>query len=151
MTSLPLPINEDSIQWTQAKSKNGVPFEIGVVKDAVGEAAQFEAIKTLGLNVQPRIDAHILVNWPVNGDVWVTTQPGSQAASYISRYKLDINHWSPIWDWKLEFTNIVNGRFQFIDETEDEYRVDCERLGDHYVRYNSARPTIRQILYTRFA
>ena len=150
MTSVPVAIDQGAIEWRQARSKKGVVFEIGVAKNATGGAAKSEVTQTAA-DIQPRYDAHILVNWPVTGDTWVPTLPGSQVESYISRYMLTTSTWLPIYDWKLEFTNIVNGRFQFIDETEDEYQVDCERIGDHYVRYNSERPTIRQILYTRWA
>ena len=150
MTSVTVVTHEEAIEWRRAENRCGRAFEFTVARNTTRDTAPPETAQTT-TDTEPRIDAHIVINWPASGDVWAPILPESPAQSYILRYKLDADHTSDPWSWKLGFTNIVNGRFEFIDGSENEYSIDCERLGDHYVRFNSAKPAIKQILFIRQA
>ena len=130
--SLPA-VQDDNIQWTQVRSQSGVVFEVGVAKDVVNA----ESLKKV----------EIQVNWPLTNGVWKNTE--GEVAKYISQYKLDKNYWSPLWDWRLDFTNKQKGTFGFTDETGDTYYVSCYFEGDYYVRYNSKMPAIKKVTITQ--
>ena len=79
------------------------------------------------------------VRWPVGDISWKATDDASRLL--ISRYKLYTNN-GLLWDYKLEFTNTGGSDFDFMDEAGDVYNVFAILDGDHYVRYNSEKPTI---------
>ena len=129
--SLPV-VQDDNIRWTQARSQNGVTFEFGVAKHLfTTESAE---------------KVEIPVYWPPTGGVWKKTE--GEVATYISQYNLDKNHWSPLWDWRLDFTNKLRGTFGFTDETGDTYSVSCYFVGDYYFKYNSKMPTIVKVTFS---
>lgn len=124
--------NDDSIQWMTATSKNGVPFEFGVRKDAeVPESrASGEPIES---------GSPIPVYWEVGNDTWKSTT-GEVLGRGIRRYRLYPN--GPVYSYILEFTNTQGYSFTFWDESEDYYKVTTIINGNHYVKYNSDKPTI---------
>ncbi|KAF8890167.1 hypothetical protein BD779DRAFT_1438826, partial [Infundibulicybe gibba] len=83
----------------------------------------------------------IFVHWPVGNATWKPSGPGVEAATGVSRYKLVRTPGSP-WDYRLDFTNVWGWFFVFADESGDDYQVNALVKGDHYVRYNSDKPTI---------
>lgn len=121
------------IVWKEMKSENGATFEVGV---KVSGAATDE-----GEPDRPRDGPPIAVDWPVGDDTWKDVDTGAKG---ITRYKLHSNSPS-IWKYRLDFSNVRTGPFVFFDESGDGYKVSTYQIGDHYVRYNSPRPTIKWV------
>ena len=124
------------IVWKEMKSENGATFEVGV--QASGAAAR--GIDE-GEPDRPREGPPIAVDWPVGDDTWKDVDTGAKG---ITRYKLHSNSPS-IWKYRLDFSNVRTGTFVFFDESGDGYKVATYQIGDHYVRYNSPRPTIKWV------
>jgi len=134
--------DDDGIQWTKATSKNGVPFEFGVLKtNRLVESTDEENTGDKGEVLTATYPRHS-VYWPV-GDESTWIDLGPPVAVYITRYKLYRNTWS-MWSWRLDVT--VTGAsgftYSFTDKTGDTYDILIMVQGDHYVRYNSKQPTI---------
>ena len=53
---------------------------------------------------------------------------------------------SKVYSYYVEFTNVENYDYYFVDETGDHYNVNCFRIGNHYVQYNSSKPTIVRVV-----
>lgn len=85
----------------------------------------------------------ISVDWEVTGDTYVETT--GEIRRYITSYRIHIAHGDPIFDWRLDFFNAENKRFQFIDRTNDYYEVACGQVGEHSVKYNSKLPQIKAV------
>ena len=80
------------------------------------------------------------VRWPV-ADKWVDLPREQEKLSGIDRYKLEKQSGS-VYDYRLSFVNNQTYDYHFYDETGDSYRVNTYSVGEHYVRYNSKKPTI---------
>ena len=133
----------EHVVWTKATTKNGQSYAIGV-----GRAAKASTdIGTGG----PIMRAHgetkafnIDVKWPVTGEVKVTTTEVYDVAG-IEKYELSENGW---WNWykySLWIKNNVNYTYGFKDESPDTYYLTTIVHGEHYVQYNSDKPTIIHI------
>ena len=162
MDTQPATGNDDHIRWESATSEKGVAYEVTMLNKTKAALAEMsEAIAVFNKKELASQDLHNLaerlrggadpgikdidVNWTVIGDVWKKVDPNQTA--YITRYSLHLNHWSPIWDWMLEFSTTRKGSYQFVDETGDRYDVEVYVVGDHYVRFNSPQPTIKEVKY----
>lgn len=156
MDTQPAPGNDDHIDWGPATNGNRVAYEVRVNMTARAEMSETKAAfngKELAAQERYRGGGNqgikdVDVNWLMVGDVWKDVDPNQSA--YITRYSLHINRWSPIWDWKLEFSTPERGYYRFIDESGDYYDVEVNVVGDHYVRYNSSQPTIKKVKYRSF-
>ncbi|KAF7361562.1 hypothetical protein MSAN_01190100 [Mycena sanguinolenta] len=124
-------------KWTKEESANHAPYETGV-KMFEGDSKDMSAEANSNLNW---ID--IPVDWEVTGATWKDTN--GDIRSYITSYSLHVAHGNPIFDWRLEFRNAQNKKFQFFDRTNDGYKVDCYMLGTHLVNYNSNKPEIKMV------
>jgi len=137
-------VDLDSIQWTQAKSKNGVAFEYGALKNSsIGDETSPEDDSKAAAAADPIV---FHVNWTVGGKEWVDTD--GDIAPYISKYSLHIDSWNPIFDWMLQVKGL-KGDYHFIDKTNDSYPLWISNPNDtHVVRYNSSKPTIVTVDFT---
>ncbi|KAH9953278.1 hypothetical protein BC827DRAFT_164265 [Russula dissimulans] len=132
-------IDDDGIEWTNATSKNGVLFEIGIkktdlevtVKDHRGGSTQ-------------AANPFFHVNWPVGDDTWKSTS-GELNRDWISRYKLPDN--PPSIYYRLHITSVTRrtATYVFTDEADDSYTLKVHSVGDHTVRYFSEKPTIVRV------
>ncbi len=126
--------DESGIEWTDAVSEKGIPYQVGfrgsnqetVPADAAGE----EAKKDFG----------IAVAWPLTGNNWTDTTAEVKSIAAIPRYSLGA--YGGTWAYILYFSNTEHYDYYFYDKTGDSYQVNTYRNGDHYVRYNSSDPAI---------
>jgi hypothetical protein len=125
------------IKIVEAKSKSGEKYEVGRPDvpqpdsdDRVGSKSDF---------------SHVQVNWTVQGDSWIDTPMDIRNTTAIWRYKLHKSS-SPFFDYVLEIS-ITDDHYcyYFGDESGDSYKLDTWVAGDHLVRFNSGRPTIKLI------
>jgi len=129
-------VDNDGIEWTKATSKNGVPFEVGIKRTNLKATA-----KDHREDFTQATSPFFRVNWPVGDDTWKWTS-GKLNRDWISRYKLHDNRPS-IYDYRLDITSVARPvTYKFMDETYDTYSLSVFLEGDHYVRYNSEKPTI---------
>ena len=130
MSSQPPAVDEAAIQWTDAKSTNGVIYQTGT------------AVQSTDMEIQ----GGDVVWWPVtNTPVWVNT-PLLVGSVSISGYMLSRSG-GKLFDYTLAFKN-VGGRmnhYTFYDETGDGYVNNTFQDGIHYIHYNSAHPDIVKI------
>jgi len=145
MTQQLLAIDDDNIQWRIAKSKNGVSFEIGVEKledaiEEVGGVDLYARSETLQAAAKKN-HFGIQVHWRVGDAKWNYTTGDVQTTTAIIRYSL-CEYSGPKYSYLLAFTNTEHYHYHFEDETGDRYSVHTFRNGRHYLRYNSAKPTI---------
>jgi len=133
-------IDNHGIEWTKATSKNGVPFEVGFV--GIKKTDSKVTVKDNREDFTRATSPHFPINWPVGDDTWKWTS-GELNRDWISRYKLHDNRPS-IYDYRLDITSVASRSvtYVFTDETFDSYSFKVNSEGDHYVRYNSDRPTI---------
>jgi len=133
----PSHVDDDGIEWTEAMSKNGVPFLVGVKRTEVEDDRENfkrpSALKAIKYQV----------NWPVGpDDTWVKTSSGELHANYISKYSL-YKASSPIFDYELAIYSVRKGvKYTFIDESGDNYRLKVDRIGEHRFVFRSEEPTI---------
>ena len=66
---------------------------------------------------------------------------------YLSRYKLDIASETASTVGGLTLRTSSLGSYRFFDETGDYYDIQCNKNRDHYVKYNSDKPTIVLVRY----
>lgn len=134
----------DDIQWIKGASQNGAPFEFGIRKSDYSPEIQKKVEEALGdKDKAPTGTPPMPVNWPVGDDNWKPTT--GDVSGYINRYKLHANHGGIFYDYQLDFTAKETGTYVFWDESKDYYKVTVILPGDHYVRYNSGRPTINYV------
>ncbi|KAL9011250.1 MAG: hypothetical protein Q9180_009210 [Flavoplaca navasiana] len=135
-TNTQATLDETNIKWQPAMSTKGVPFEIGVksYRDTVHHSCETTA--------NPKGDFGLVVNWPFDkNDDWKSTRNDVQDTAAITRYSLYSSS-SPIYDYVLEITNMVDYNYRFYDQTGDSYQINTYEEGDHLVRYNSEKPKV---------
>jgi len=145
--------DDDGIEWTQAISQNGRRFEIGIKKsehskERPSEVATEEENQVLMTDPQGRASDWTKVNWRVGDDTWNDTT--GSISSIITRYKLYYNGFPNIYSYTLEFSNKLYSEFFFMDESGDKYQVVTWRDGDHWLKYNSDKPTIVSVRSLRW-
>jgi len=132
-------LDDDEIEWTEAVSKNGVPFLVGVksieVKDDREDFKRSSAPPTYKYNV----------NWPVgHDDSWKPTS-GELHTNFISKYSLYPTR-VPFFDYSLDIYAVRRGiTYTFYDESGDYYTLSTVYTGKHYVLYRSDEPTIVRV------
>jgi hypothetical protein len=135
-------VDEDAIIWKEFTSAKGKKYEVGYLSEPGPDG---------GPGGQSRkSDFGIAVNWPVGPNTWITTDSSFLATTGISRYKLHSNDAAPGnnvggYAYRLEFSNEEHYDYNFFDEEGDSYRCNTFSNTDHFVRYNSDKPTIAYI------
>src|SRR4051794_7196849 len=137
-------VNENAIIWEEFTSAKGKKYEVGHLAEpgnANGGRPGQEVKKT---------DFGIACNWPVGDNSWITTDADFHTTSAISRYKLHSNDAAAREDvggyaYRLEFSNEEHYDYHFYDQEGDSYRCNTFSNTDHFVRYNSDRPTIAYV------
>ena len=135
------PFDDSSIQWETVTRKDGVPYKVGRKKIDCAEEENVVAAKVGKAKENFGID----VNWPVNNSSWVDVPENVATITGIRKYKL----------WKC---NAINGNYClqiyndvthdysydycFYDETGDGYSLNTYLNREHYVQYDSTKPTI---------
>ncbi|MEV4666056.1 hypothetical protein AB0J85_29430 [Micromonospora echinofusca] len=136
-------VNEDAIVWKEFTSAKGKKYEVGYLgepdADQGGSAAP-----------EGKTDFGISCNWPVGANEWITTEASFKTTTAISRYKLHSNADMPgeevgDYAYRLEFSNEEHYDYDFFDQEGDSYRCNTFSNTDHFVRYNSEKPTIAYI------
>jgi hypothetical protein len=138
-------VSEDAIIWKEFTSAKGKTFEVGYLSEAEA-SGRGEPGGQAG-----KEDFGIACNWPVGPDTWITNSSEFLATTGISRYKLhsntamagngDVGGYA----YRLEFSNEQTYNYLFFDEEGDSYRCNTFSKSDHFVRYNSKKPTIAYI------
>jgi len=76
--------DDDGIEWTKATRKNGVPFEVGIVRRTEGKGASPSPLPVIARYAENSFRDHredfkrpralekydFPVNWPVGDDAW---------------------------------------------------------------------------------
>lgn len=139
-----LPLDDGSIRWRKATSQNGKPYEIGVALTSI--EAQSEIHQTTGQDFarKEKTEFSIFVEWPVGESLWTTTSNEVQDIAAITEYKL--YEYNGFWKYVLHFKNTLTYDYQFKDESGGLYRCDTFVTGDHYIRYDSDKPTITKVM-----
>ncbi|KAF8310130.1 hypothetical protein DL93DRAFT_1678972 [Clavulina sp. PMI_390] len=135
-------VDDSQTEVVKKQSGRGFPYEVSFTEVLEGKEEPASAAKSAAANAMGPETIDIPVDWEVTGDKWVSVDPSDDIYEYISSYSLHIAHLNPWFDWKLEFYNSQNKRFQFFDRTGDFYEVACGRRGRHDVKYNSDLPQI---------
>lgn len=91
------------------------------------------------------------VNWaPAHAggwDEWKDTDQDVQNQIAITRYNLyKYGQGLTFYNYMLQITNTENWNFIFYDGTGDGYHLSTWRNGNHYLRFNSDKPTIEFIV-----
>jgi hypothetical protein len=110
-------------------------------RDSTATAEAVTEAKFQEPDVKLDLDPWIPVKWEVGDHKWRTTDD-AVADLGIKRYKLHKNSEPNIWDYTLKFTNTKGWRFWFADEEKDVYQVDTILNRNHWLKYNSGKPTI---------
>lgn len=139
------PFDDSSIQWETVTRKDGVPYRVGWKKIDCAEEENVVAAK-VG-NSKAKEDFGIAVNWPVDRN-WVDLSADDADTTGISSYQLWKSN-SILYTYTLHIVNDVHDdyhyNYDFFDETGDSYSLNTYTNGDHYVQYNSAKPTITYV------
>ena len=136
----PPPKTLDELVWEKISTTGGKTFEIG--RSASDGPRPDVSIAARG------VAFNLPVHWPVNPDgrcdqSWVNTSPEFANVSRLTRYNLyDYTKEGGSYHWILQFTNEDSFDYYFRDEEGDVYKVSTWRKGDHYVRFDSDKPTI---------
>ncbi|EUC56774.1 hypothetical protein RSOL_196130, partial [Rhizoctonia solani AG-3 Rhs1AP] len=135
------PANSPYIQWRKATTARGKKFEIGFLPNDTPKPKP-KPKPTYPLTLP---DFGIDMHWDVdrNGgeDNWKPTKPEIRDRAAITRYNL-YDQKGETYRYILQFTNTAHYDYYFFDESGDSYENNTYRNGDHFVRYNSDRPTI---------
>lgn len=133
-------IDESEIQWEDFTSKSGNRYQVGFLP--TGQLLKNDRISSSQGSVSKK-NFGVAVDWPVGDGTWINTTSYVQSVAAITKYTLHTN--SGEWAYRLEFQNTEHYDYYFYDQTGDSYEVNTYRNGSHYVRYNSASPTIAYI------
>jgi|GEM_PF-4730510 len=126
----------DNICWKEFESKNGKKYQVGCLEKG-------NLKEQISVNELAKADFGIAVNWPITNGWMQATNNVANIAS-ITRYNLSPNP-NSYYAYILYFTNTQHYDYYFHDETGDSYEVNTYVNSDHYVRYNSDKPTISYI------
>ncbi|KAK0515735.1 hypothetical protein JMJ35_001769 [Cladonia borealis] len=148
MSDQPLSPNDGSTQWQEATSKNGKAYRVDKQEPIGTEKGKDKPA------LMEKKPFSIDVYWPVTKD-WVDTTEEVKKVAAITRYKL-IRHppppppppekpppYSP--EYTLWFTNTEHYHYYFTDETNDTYDNNTFVNHDHWIQYDSQKPTIVKI------
>lgn len=126
----------DKIVWKEMKSEQGKTFEVGFLEsETKSDEANLACANLSGF--------HIDVNWPVGDASWKYFKEGDKEFDVAAIHRYTLHRYSgPTYDYILEFSNDKHYNYAFCDEGGDIYTCNTFRNGDHFVRYNSDKPTI---------
>ncbi|KAF6764322.1 hypothetical protein DFP72DRAFT_420316 [Ephemerocybe angulata] len=153
-----IPADSDDIVWREAVSAKGETFQIGSRAPAgsndVELAARAQGIADGGPTASfssDSTDSNVWsVGWPVGDGNW--KWPGKKIFDEldIARYCHKKNPGKlNVYDYILYVNTNATRQYYFRDESGDSYGLWCYVETDHYVRFNSKRPTIVQITLTK--
>lgn len=127
-------IDENSIFWKEFKTKKGVKYEVGYLKESdLSEEKESEILKKNGYGVS--------VYWPVGDKNWKDTDSDVQSKVAIRKYRL--YGISGPYNYRLDFINTKKYTYHFHDEAGNSYYYPTYKTEKaHCVRYNSDKPTI---------
>lgn len=138
-------VKEDAIIWREFTSAKGKKYEVGYLSEP--GADQGGTGEATG-----KSDFGISCNWPVAAEPadWITTASSFKTTTAISRYKLHSNAAASGdnvggYAYRLEFSNEEHYDYDFFDEEGDSYGCNTFSNTDHFIRYNSDKPTIAYI------
>jgi len=135
MSDHPAASDDNSIEWKTATSQNGVSFSVGREKT---ESVTEEKTEAAATSLK---DFGIVVNWPVGDGSWKDTTGEVKKVTGITRYRLWAVESFPF-RYELGFTDTMRYNYSFSDEAGNVYQVNTWTTGDHFIRYNSEKPTI---------
>ena len=129
----------DAVDWEEHVSERGQTYHVGRPRD--GKAAvQEETAPTAKSNFG------IAARWPVtDNEIWVDTDAELRKAAAITKYALHKQEPGSTWQYILRFVNTEHYDYYFYDRTGDRYQCNTFVNGEHYVRYNSAKPQIEYV------
>ncbi|KAK3936915.1 hypothetical protein QBC46DRAFT_357063 [Diplogelasinospora grovesii] len=141
-------LDDSRIKWREAKSDQGATYQIGTLLADEDATKQLET--PLGADTNPGTKTSLEENltgtkslalfniekdctnfkWEVGDSSWKDTSQHVKDTVDITQYCLTEND---SWDYR------------FFDETNDGYYIDTFVKGDHWVKYNSDKPSIVKI------
>lgn len=127
-------------------SEEGVS-EKGQKYEVVSEEAETETEASTEELLKAKAPFDVKVSWSVGAaGEWIETSDEIRKQTGITRYCLckqddPTSHYQYI----LYIQNTEHYCYYFYDQTDDSYKLDTFRNGQHYVRYNSKQPTIVRI------
>lgn len=137
-----ITIDEETYYLKECVSKNGNKYQVGYLNE---EDALKDASHSYG-NLESKSTFFQEVDWPVeNPQTWVTITSEEIETTEITRYSLSDNYRMSYYDYRLLFTNLKHYDYYFVDEDGDIYECNTYRNGNHYIRYNSNKPTIKMV------
>jgi hypothetical protein len=123
------------VHWRDVVSSRGRPFQVGSVEwSAQGPAISVPTSKQL---------FSIDVDWPLTDGKWKEAGQQVLAVASLSAYSLTEDQF--LYKYILQFSNVKNYEFRFIDASDDYYTCTTYRTGTHFIRYNSDDPRIVHI------
>jgi len=129
--------DDSEVQWENATSTKGNPYMIGFRKN------QDDSDRTIA-------EESWEVYWPISTD-WQQALGPVNSDGGIAMYKLlDAKGW--VFKYELNISikeNYPQGVYYFCDETKDCYEIRVCNIGDHYVNYNSDKPTVRRVKFEK--
>jgi hypothetical protein len=131
-------IDIDAIQWEEYVSEHGKKYEVGHLRDEIPPGQDQAAMGVLGKSA-----FGIAADWPVGDSSWKYTDPSFRSVTAITRYALYA--YEGAYKYILYFSNTEHYDYFFHDQTGDSYEVNTYRSGDHFVAYDSDKPTIAYI------
>ena len=126
MSDQPPAIDKTKIQWKEAKSKKGAPYQVGRVRKSTAVGA----------------GGSVAVNWPIS--LWVDT-PELVADFGITRYQLVEADTLTQYNLYFETTGNLALNYTFQDATGASYECDIWNDGVQNAGYNSNNPTIVKV------
>lgn len=130
-------MDDKTIYWKECTSKNGNKFEVGYLNE--DDSLNNEMLRASSDTKNPFT---MVVNWALTDpEVWTNTTNSERDESAITRYSVGKSS-NPLYSYHLRFTNLKHYDYYFVDETGDQYEVNCFSNSNHFVRYNSSNPTI---------
>ena len=141
-TSIP-DINATDITWLEETSANGDPFLIGTPSNDTMTKRENGVKQPFSLGVSWQVWKS--VHGPSASDL-KNVAAITYALVYEWPYFRDAQGGDGrMYTWCLDFTNELHYNYWFQDEEGDVYNVNTFRNGDHFVCYNSKKPTIVRV------
>ena len=123
-------------------SQSGKKYEVGYPKE--GGYSKEDIEDTLNASNAGNLDQnsanseYATLVWTVNGDS--TTSRAAMNIGIVGGY---VNKGSgKIYDCQVTFSNTEGMSFRFMDQSGDTYWCSAPRNGNHYINYNSDKPSI---------
>ena len=129
-----LTYKDGSMTWTNATSAYGIPYRYGY-----SHKSNISNSENAGLT-----ETIYSVHWPGGSNRWLYAGQDLERAG-LKEYKITHTTKWVYFDYQINIINTKSAVFYFEDETGDRYKLSALAAYDHYVQYDSKKPTIIRI------